>query len=294
MKVLVATDGSAASGSALRFALRLASAAHGTLDVITVSEIPAAIVAPGPVCRRLSEFEREERRLVASALQEARRLTRGSSARVRFAYVPARRLEPYAETITRAARRVRADLVVVGSRGGTATSRSLLGSIPNRLVHTARVPIALVRAGTRFSRRWPRRVLVATDGSRTASRAVRYAGKLVSLIRGARLSILHVATLPAGMLDLAPTLELEERRKGARLLERARRLAGAGSRATVRFSRPSRRLPVVRAILEEAERLRADVLVLGRTGLGSFREVLLGSVSQRALTLSRGPVILVS
>jgi nucleotide-binding universal stress UspA family protein len=301
MKILAATDGRRTSAAALRFALRLASSARGSLDVVTVSEIPREIVGPEPVPRRLSAFEKSERRSVRAALERARRECRRATVRVRFAYAPSRGYEPFAETISREARRADANLVVVGSRGGTAASRWLLGSIANRLVHTTRVPVAVVRAGARDRR--PRTILVATDGSRAADRAVGYAAGLVSRIPRARLRILNVSTLPGEIahaapgllrtLNLRPELDREERRFGMRILERAKKRSRLGTRAAVRYFRPELPLSAAHAILEESRRQRADVIVLGRTGRSALGDVLLGSVAQRVLALARRPVILV-
>jgi nucleotide-binding universal stress UspA family protein len=302
MRVLVATDGSTASGSALRFALGLVSAAGGRLHVITVGEVPVALTGPRRRVR-LSAFEKAERRFVRTALERARRIGRGARVQMRLAYVPSRDQEPFARTIARAARRIGADLVVVGSRGGTAASRALLGSIPHRLVHGVRIPVALVRAGVSLPRRGPRTVLVATDGSPGSGAAVRYAGSLVSRIRQAQLWIVHVSTLPRELAYASPGLlrafglnsELDraEWRESVRILERARKQSGLPSRVRVRSYRPSRPLTAAEAILAEAKRLGADILILGRTGRSAFGDVALGSVAQRVLTLSHRPIVLV-
>ncbi len=269
---------------------------------MTFSEIPAEIAGPGPVPRRLSPFEKSERRSVRTALERARRECRRATVRVRFAYAPSRGYEPFAETISREARGADADLVVVGSRGGAFASRWLLGSIANRLVHTARVPVAVVRSWARDRR--PRTILVATDGSRAADRAVRYAAGLVSRIPGApRTDLLNVSTLPGEIayaapgllrtLNLRPELDREERRFGVGILERAKKRSRLGTRAAIRYFRPELPLSAAQAILEESRRQRADVIVLGRTGRSAVGEILMGSVAQRVLALARRPVILV-
>ena len=302
LKILAATDGKRTSTAALRFALRLATSALGRLSVVTVSEIPAEIAGPGPASRRLSAFEKSERRSVFAALERARRECRRATVRVRFEYAPSRGLEPFAETISREARRADADLVVVGSRGGTAASRWLLGSIANRLVHTTHVPVAVVRAGARDRR--PKTILVATDGSTASARAVRFAARLTSAIPGARLVILTVSTLTADLaltvpgvvraVGLLPELVRADRQAATSILTKAAGLARLGKRATLRYYRPAGRLFAEKAILEEARRQRADLIVLGRTGRSALGDVLMGSVAQRVLALARQPVILVS
>lgn len=306
VRILAATDGSRASAAALRFAVRLALASRGRLDVVTVGELPPSVIREGPGSRSLSSFERSDLRSVRAALERSRSETRGMPSRVRCDYVAARGLETFAETISRQANRLDADLLVLGSRGGIPVTRWLLGSVANRLVHLARRPVAIVRTGAKRSRTRVARILVATDGSPASARAVRFAARLTSAIPGARLVILTVSTLTADLaltapsvfraLGVMPDLERADRQAARRTLAKAAALAalaGLGKRATLRYYRPAGRAFAEKAILEESRRQRADVIVLGRTGRSALGDVLMGSVAQRVLALAGPPVILV-
>lgn len=302
MKIIVATDGSRTSGAAVRFAGQIASATRGRLGIVTVGEISPDVFQKGPDSDALSDFENVELRTAHAALESARRDTRRVAVPVRCEYVAARRLEPFAETISRAADRSGADLAVAGSGGGAPLSRWLRGSVANRLAHVAHVPVAVVGSAKRSSRPLAR-ILVATDGSRTAAKAVRFAARLTSAIPGARLVILTVSTLTADLaltglgvvraLGVLPELERADRRIADTILGDAARQARLGKRATLRYYRPARRLFAARAILEEAKRQRAGVIVLGRTGRSALGDVFMGSVAQRVLALASQPVILV-
>jgi nucleotide-binding universal stress UspA family protein len=302
VKIIVATDGSRTSAAAVRFASWIASATRGRLEVVAAGELAPGVFQEGPDSDALSVFESVELRTARAALESARRETRRVAVPVRCEYVAARRFEPFAETISRAADRFGADLAVVGSGGGPPLSRWLRGSVANRLVHVAHVPVAVVRTAKRSSRR-PARILVATDGSQTAAKAVRFAARLTSAIPGARLVILNVSTLTADLaltgvgvvrtLGLMPELERADRRAADRILRTAAKQARLGKRASLRYYRPARRLFAAKAILEEAKRQRADVIVLGRTGRSALGDVFMGSVAQRVLTLASQPVILV-
>lgn len=303
MKIIAATDGSRTSAAAVRFAGHIASASRGTLTVVTVGQLSPRVVQEGAGSNAVSAFESVELRSVRAALDKARRETRRVAVPVHCEYLAAKRLEPFGETISRAADRLGADLTVVGNGGGTPLSRWLLGSVANRLVHVARGPVAVVRAGARSSRKRPARILVATDGSPAAARAVRFAARLTSAISRARLVILTVSTLTADLaltasgvvraLRLLPELERADRRAAKKILRDAAKQARMGKRATLRSYRPARRLFAASAILEEAKRQRADVIVLGRTGRSALGDVLMGSVAQRVLTLASQPVVLV-
>jgi len=54
-----------------------------------------------------------------------------------------------ADEILRAARRARADLVVMGTHGRRGVSRLFMGSVAERVVRESRVPVLTVRAPTR-------------------------------------------------------------------------------------------------------------------------------------------------
>jgi nucleotide-binding universal stress UspA family protein len=52
---------------------------------------------------------------------------------------------PIAESISQHAERTGCDLIMIGTRGMTATANALLGSTATKLLHIARVPVLLVR-----------------------------------------------------------------------------------------------------------------------------------------------------
>ena len=302
LNIIAATDETRAGLAAVKFATQVASASKARLSTLTVGELAPRIVERGPGRRRLSGYEGSELRAVRAALENARRETRRVAAS-HSDYVSARWDEPFAATISRVADRRGADLIVVGSRGGTPLRRWLLGSIANRLLHLARVPVAVVRPGARKSTNRAARILVATDGSSAAMKAVRFAARLTASIPGARLVILTVSTLTADIaltgpgvvraLGMLPELERADRRSGTKILERAAKQTRLGKRVTLRYYRPTRPRFAEKAILEEATRQRADMIVLGRTGRTALGDVLLGSVAQRVLALANRPVILV-
>jgi nucleotide-binding universal stress UspA family protein len=222
---------------------------------------------------------------------------------VRSAYVGINRLEPFAETIARAAGREKADLVVVGSGGAKELVRYTLGSITHRLVHVTRLPVAVVRAGAGIKRS-PVRILVATDGSKPSREAVRFAARLASDIPRARLVVLTVSTVAADIastgaslvraLGILPDLDRAEREAGERTLRAAaketRRLS---KRVRFVYRKPGRPMRAAQAIVREAALQSADLIVLGNAGRSAINDLVLGSVAQRVLDLSRRPVVLV-
>jgi nucleotide-binding universal stress UspA family protein len=297
MKVLVAMDGSQTSVKAARFALNIAAVSRGSLVAFAVgSRLPLDFRG------RAERFEQEAWRSIQTALEKVRRDGARRGVRVQTESVRAPRFELVAETIARTADRLHGDLVVVGSHGGSPLTRWALGSIANRLVHVSGRPVAVVRSWRGRSKSRPWRVLVATDGSRSAAAAVRFGARLVSAIPRARLTLLTVSTLVADVamtgagiirtLGILPELERADRAAARRVLRRAAKQAGLGKRVTLRDYRPRQLLSAEEGIIAQARRDRADVIVMGRTGRSALGDVVVGSVAQRVLALAGRPVVL--
>lgn len=110
-----------------------------------------------------------------------------------------------------------------------------------------------------------RRVLVATDRSETAERAVRFATEMAERY-GAELFVLRVLLSDDGTRAEA-TRELAEY---------AESLAGERGRSSVVIGADP-----AEAIVESARREKADVLVVGSVGMTGRREFLLHNVPNR-------------
>jgi nucleotide-binding universal stress UspA family protein len=110
-----------------------------------------------------------------------------------------------------------------------------------------------------------RRVLVATDRSETAERAVRFATEMAERY-GAELFVLRVLLSDDGTRAEA-TRELAEY---------AESLAGERGRSSVVIGADP-----AEAIVESAHREKADVLVVGSVGMTGRREFLLHNVPNR-------------
>jgi nucleotide-binding universal stress UspA family protein len=303
MRIVVATDDSRPAVGAVRFAARLAAATRGELVVLTVGKtFPYALAGSGRLDLRLASALSDAARVSsAKALEQARRDAARLGAKVRCESLRPRRIEAPAETLARAADRERADLVVVGGRG---RGRWALGSFANRLVHVARRPVAIVPAGYRGPARHIAKILVATDGSKASAAAVRFSARLAARIPRARLSILTVSTLAADLaltgagvvkaLGLVPDLRRADRRAARALLDSAAREARRlGARVTVRYHVPRDRVFAEHAVVVEARRERADLIVVGNSGRSAVGDVILGSVAQHVVSLARRPVVLV-
>jgi nucleotide-binding universal stress UspA family protein len=140
------------------------------------------------------------------------------------------------------------------------------------------------------------RILVATDGSEGANRAIDYAARWAKNT-GSDLLIVHViGSLPEKLLrsfthaQHAWIDELFES-LGAETLTQARdRARGAGVGTIELESRSGETAP---RIIEVAREKGVDAIVVGRRGVGQIAGLLLGSISQKLVSLAPLPVIVV-
>jgi len=139
--ILCPVDFSEASVRALRYALAIAGPLHARVHVFHVYEMSEYIVPENPVVRP---------ELLPAQVQSARDEFAAFVARHGQGDVPvtssmregvARRL------ILEAAREHGADLIVMGSHGRGGVARLMLGSVAERVVRAAEVPVLVVRDG---------------------------------------------------------------------------------------------------------------------------------------------------
>lgn len=141
-RILHATDFSTASAPAFAEALALARQERAELRLVHVMTPPAMFLEDSYLsARTVREMQSRARRAVEDRL--ARLLARARRAGVR-AGADVREGLP-ADEIVRAARRRRADLIVVGTHGRSGFARAVLGSVAARVVTLARCPVLTVR-----------------------------------------------------------------------------------------------------------------------------------------------------
>jgi nucleotide-binding universal stress UspA family protein len=138
-------------------------------------------------------------------------------------------------------------------------------------------------------------VVVGVDGSESSRAALALAAREASL-RNARLRVVVVWEIPFMVYGGAPAFVDAEDRFNV-LRAQSERLADE-SLAIARTSQPSVDCeavvlwrPASRALLEAAT--DADLIVVGSRGLGGFRRLALGSVSDQVVHHARCPVLVV-
>lgn len=183
-----------------------------------------------------------------------------------------------------------ADLLVVGSRGLGGFRRAMLGSVSQQLAHHATVPLVIVRVLSDADR--PERIVVGVDGSEDSRRALAWALD-EARVRHAPVTVVNGwEPPPVGMIGLAavPADEETGEAEARRLIEDSLAAVDTGGLEDAIEVRPVKGAPAA-AVLDAAE--AATLVVVGSRGLGGFKGLLLGSVSQHVIHHAGCPVVVV-
>jgi nucleotide-binding universal stress UspA family protein len=139
MKILVATDGSDGAKFAVLEAIQLAEELDAELEIISVRHLPPPALGIPPYYYADPQSDQAEREIVDRAVAEAN-----------AAGVPADGavLGPSFDAgheIVEAAKRIKCDLIVVGSRGRGAFAGAILGSVSRFVVTHADRPVLVAK-----------------------------------------------------------------------------------------------------------------------------------------------------
>ena len=293
MRILVAIDGSESASLAVDLVADVAWPCGTTIRVVEAIETEAALFASWPGLALVQADELEARlRLGANAtVQEAQvRLTRPGLA-VESTVLHDRP----AAAIVDDARRMAADLVVVGSRGHGTIESMLLGSVSAEVIDHAMTPVLVARC------RRIDRVLLAWDGSTGAARAAEllhqwpiFARSSVRVVSVADIEVPWWSGFPeAGSPELMPlwldAIDASRSRHDLLASEMTVELQAAGLTAEA----DRREGDAATEILAAADAFKADLILLGTRGRTGVARLVLGSVARNVLHHASSSVLVV-
>jgi nucleotide-binding universal stress UspA family protein len=191
-------------------------------------------------------------------------------------------------------------LIIMATHGYSGLRRWTIGSVADKVVHNAAVPVLLVRAGAVPSLPLPlARIMVPLDGSAIATQALPVAVEFATRAR-ADLVLLQ-AVLP--FVDLTPAYAPLSRPLPVPhdLIDEERTAVQQQLQQVVaHLNRPDLRISLVTevgypadVILDEAGKRRADLIVMATHGRSGLRRWVLGSVADKVLHASHIPLLLV-
>lgn len=273
MKILLAMDTSSASQAALTEVSRRPWADGSSFEILSVIE-PSHVISTVDGARQ--------------AVHRVNKLVEDAAERLRLHGWEASGGAVVDDNpkivIVDCARRMGADLVVVGSHGRSDLQRFLLGSVASWVARRAPCSIEIVRANPlsdETSR--PMKILLAVDGSScselaTASVADRPwpDGTEVRVLCVPELELAVMPSLsdPLFLSSMVANARLSGAKSAQGVVERALETLPHASVAMVRSAEPKR------AILEEALDWHAGLIVVGSHGRRGAESLLMGSVSE--------------
>jgi len=283
LRVLVATDGSAAARAALA----------------TIIDVPwpegtrarAVVARQSSADRRSSRLSTLDRSADAEAANARRVLAR------RWPDAEARVIDKApVEGILAEAGRFQSDVIAVGWRGHGAVRRLLMGSVSRGVVRAAKCAVLVVRRRPRRVRR----IAIGFDGSPHALRAVTLIGQLVPPPDG-RVTLIGVVELMATpsraptVAGIRSTIARETRRLNT---ERSKQAMKALNAAAAELNRRGWRTRTelrtgepLRELVAAVNTAQHQLLVVGARGTSGLRHLLLGSVAEGVLNRSSLPVL---
>jgi nucleotide-binding universal stress UspA family protein len=311
--ILVPLDGSPRAEQALPVAARLASG--GTVLLLRVVGLPPAFVpypAPDPgTLRAIIDADLAKARNSLEALTNRSSL---SSIRTEIEVGEG----SAASTILAVAEAQRIDLIVLCSHEYTGFQRWVLGSVAEKVARYASVPVLLLReggpalVGTPPRAEGPLRALVPLDGSARAREALAPAAQLIAALSAPGPGALHltrVVVLP----EAAKTSQSEREA----IMHKARQYLIATveqiREGLVASPVASLKLAItwsvtidddaasgILRVAEEGEDSRgagelgrSDVIAMATHGYGGFERWAMGSVTERVLTGTKLPLLIV-
>jgi nucleotide-binding universal stress UspA family protein len=285
-RILVASDGSLAATAATVTAVHFPWPA-GTRAYGVVSREPGTNKEWYSLKSALEQAHRSSAEMTTKAL-----VRRWPGVRVRVVDGP-----PSA-AIIRAAKRARADVIVVGWRGHGVIRRMLAGSVSRNVVRAAPCSVLVVRRAARNVRT----LVIGIDGSEQSARAVEFAtrlpppgdGRILLLTAAPLMSDPSNPLLPSDIRKTAASgvasinrKRMAEARDNLQRLAKGPRAAGWSVDVAITNAAP------LESLLSAVTKARADLLIVGATGTTQLQRLLLGSVAQGALDCSPVPVVIV-
>ncbi|WP_331692918.1 universal stress protein [Pandoraea sputorum] len=189
-----------------------------------------------------------------------------------------------------------AELVVLGTHQHHGLSRWIEGVVSEPVARLANCPVLVVpEISSEKVSHSLNRLLFAIDGSEQATQAMRFGLRFATSVTHVR--ALYVVDCAVRLSDLVPVdfLENEFVEEGTRALEAAKlTLAQTSSRSSTALIRTDRtRDDIAHAIVREAQRWHADLIVMGTHGRRGIVRWMLGTVAGRVAQIARTPVLLV-
>ncbi len=268
-KILLATDGSEFSAGAEREAINLASLLGSHLYIMSVvhgfpEEDPVAF-------QHLIKREEEKANSYMDVVK-----SKAVEAGVKCEKILRNGQTPYQE-IVETAEEQQVDLIIMGRHGKRNMMRLLVGASTAEVIGNAHCSVLVTPRDSQIE---GKNILLAVDGSPCSDRATT-----------AAISLAKRLNAPITLLSVIYSEHKESRRRDAEMVvERTNKLLEAeGTRVESRIVTGR----YAESIVETAQNIGCDLILVGSHGRTGLKKLLLGSVSERVIGLAQCAVLVV-
>jgi nucleotide-binding universal stress UspA family protein len=281
MKILLAIDASTTSQSLVETVASRPWPSGTRFVVLHVVNMAAL----GRFAAMLDQEKKAGQSLVAAAAEKLMRAGLDASTEVLVGFPR--------KTIVEYAKEWAADFVMVGSHGQSAMARFLLGSVAQAVLRGAPCSVEIVRCRQKDA--WEKanamRILLATDGSESATTAVRSiinrpwpADSQVKVVSVAELVVPGSemdasSSCPVYPMSLLEEIWSEAREHACEAIAQARKILETAKIHVALEECSSEGDPRI-ILLDQAQKWNADLIILGSHGRHGIDRILMGSVSE--------------
>lgn len=284
IKILIATDGSEASEKAADFGME--TLRFGGAKAYAVYVIDTSSYGSVPIDERRSKKiqQLEEIGHKAVSYVEGKAKTAGMEVEsIVLKGNPAEEIVDFAEE-------QRVDMIVAGSLGKSGIERFMLGSVSEKVVRRAKIPVLVVRK--QKEEKLQKQILIATDGSKATEKAVDF-GIEIAKLNGAKVYAVHVIDpIFNDLMEEAWAANAYEQfkkigREAISYVEEKAKAVGVEVESIVLEGNPAAE------IVDFAEEQGVDMIVVGSLGKSGYEQFAIGSVSAKVLRNAKVPVLVV-
>ncbi len=189
------------------------------------------------------------------------------------------------EKIVEIAEEERCELIIMGRHGLTDLERALMGGVTSKVIGHFKGRTLVVPRNTSIG--W-KNIIVATDGSKYSEAAVDEAINYAKSYEGS-LKVISAVDINEEFMANAPYLVdkmVEKAKSGLEDVRNKARQAGVDAETFVREGEP------YRVIVDLAEKLNTDTIVMGSHGKSGLKRIFMGSVTSRVIGHTPCPVMI--
>ena len=290
--ILFAHDFSSSSERAFQYAVELARRTEATLHLMYVKEVSLGPMVKGDPSPIAGE-EKLRQQLRGKLKEQCQDILNDRAAEGVGIQYHVERSGAVAPALVNHAKKIDAELVVIGTKGQRGLQGAFVGSVAREVLRTAPCPVLTARALTDEEPSTGgsvRRVVAPIDFSDPAREALRYAGRVAS-IYDVPIKLVHVVEPP----KMPSVYEVESPKiTGRKVKGRAERALKNWAQDLLQGSRDV--TSVVHqgdpaTVILDAAPSAEDLVVMATRGLSGLRRTMLGSVTESVVCEATGPVL---